>query len=1318
MIATPATTVPHPSPTCLPDLLDEQVRADPEAVAVLHGDDRLTRRELRRRARALAAHLRGLGTGPDDRVGLFAEPSGALVTGVWGILYASAAYLPLAPDYPDERLAYMIADARIRVVVAQDDLVERLGDLVPPHTRIVPLSVARAAAPVPGSAGGPRPDNLAYVIYTSGSTGRPKGVMIEHRSIVSQLRWLAATYRLAGSVILQKTPMSFDAAQWEILAPACGATVAAGAPELHRDPERILDMVQQFRVSVLQCVPTLLRALIDTDRLGTCASLRQVFTGGEALSETLAADCLRALPCELVNLYGPTECTINSSAHTVVAAQLGDGRQSVPIGRPVAGTRYLILDAERNPVPAGQVGELYIGGIQLARGYLHRPELTAERFVADPATGERIYRTGDLAAYNDDGTVRFAGRADNQVKLRGYRVELDEVRLAVEAHQWVRHAGVLVREHPRTKVAHLVAGVELNPREAALMDQGRQDAHHRSKESRLQVRTQLSHAGVRTPEELAGREAVTLPGAEPTDEQVRRVFARKTYRFFEGPPVTAGSLLALLSARPKAPDPCPLRLVGLDAFGELIRYFGQFTSPERLLPKFGYASPGALNATQLYLEIHGMWGLPPGYYYHHPVEHRLFLIARATPRPAPAVTLHFIGRHRAIAPVYTYNIREVLQIEAGHMLGLFDKLLAELGLTTVPGAHVPQVLQLLGDAAEDMYLGSYDLVPYRRPEPDGIDIYVQVHPDRGVDLPAGQYRFRDDDLARIADDLVLRKHVIAINQRVYDRASIGISLVSTARTGWRRYVDLGRTLQRLSMNDLAFGFMASGYSSETGHDLPAAQRIGNILRRCARPVGPSYFALGGRVSAAQMAGRDMKEDAVHMQGPAELIREDLAGSLPDYMVPDKVVILDRMPLTANGKTDLAALAQHITVTVPVQPFEPPHTDTQRRIAALWARSTGQDSVSIRDDFFSCGGNSLIAVTLINAVNREFGVSLPLQTIFQCPTVEQMARRLDEPDMAPASRLVPLSPARVFGGTVYCWPGLGGYPMNLRRLAGRAGRPFFGVQTHGVNAGEQPYRTIARMAAEDVRIIRQRQPYGPYTLWGYSFGTRVAVEAAYQIEQAGERVARVVLIAPGSPRVPGGAVDPDTATFDNKAYVAVLFSVFAGAISGPAAAECLATVVDEDSFCAFVHRRYPALEPSLIRRITRVVAATYDLRHTDDELARRAIKAPVTVLRTRGDHESFVDRPAARASLSPTIVDLAADHYSVLREPGVTEALAALLPARARRRVRPHVNISHTPAALTDEQHSRLVSAVTRAMTKAFGCDEGSVSIAFEAVAED
>ncbi|GAA0473065.1 amino acid adenylation domain-containing protein [Streptomyces sp. NPDC046215] len=1309
--------------------------------AVVYGRDRLTYRELLSKSEALAAHLRKLGVTRDDRVGLFVEPSLDLMVGAWGILCSGGAYLPLSPEYPEERLRYMIEDARAGMIVAQEHLREKLTELSPPGTRIVTLREVREAAESdsPGRESAPRPKDLAYVIYTSGSTGKPKGVMIEHHSVVSQMHWLRTAYGLGpGTAVLQKTPMSFDAAQWEILAPACGGKVVMGDPGVYRDPEGLIETVVEHGVTALQCVPTLLQALLETEELGRCTSLRHVFSGGEALSRNLAVQVLDALPgCDLINLYGPTECTINASAFTVDRDRVGEGAGAVPIGSPVHRTRYHILDANLAPVGAGEIGELYIGGVQLARGYLDRPELTAERFIESPFPGEtRLYRTGDLASWNDDGTVQFAGRADGQIKLRGFRVELDEIRLAIEAHDWVKNAAVLVKDDRRTGFQNLIACVELSPKEAALMDQGRHGAHHQSKESKLQVRAQLSNAGTREPEELADKPVVVLPGAEPEALQRRRVFARKTYRFFEGGDVSRDDILRLLGRETAGAPPRSPGDLTMGELGEILRYFGQYRSPERLLPKYGYASPGSLYATQMYLELSGICGLRSGHYYYHPLDHRLVLIRDLPEADGPRFRVHFMGKKRAIEPVYKNNIQEVLAIETGHMVGLFDEVLPEYGLGTGEPAELdPAVANLLECAAEDYRLGTVEILPLdaHRPGP-APDICVQAHPGKVTDLAAGQYRYRQGTLERISDDIVRKKDVIAINQRVYDRSQFGISVLSRPERGWLAYVDLGRALQRLQMNDQGLGFMSSGYSSETGNDLSAAKRIAAVLRARGDRVGPSYFFVGGRVSPAQIRSEGMKEDVVHMQGPAEMIKEDLATFLPDYMVPNKVVVLDRLPLTANGKIDVNALrADDRTDTdFADRPFIPPRTRTEKRIGDIWKKLMKRDAVSVGDDFFASGGNSLIAVSLINRINKTFASSLPLQALFESPTVEQLARRVDGDTAAVSSRLVRLRDEGA-KSPVLCWPGLGGYPMNLRLLATRLDidRPFYGVQAHGINQGEVPYATIAEMAAEDIKAIKQLQPTGPYTLWGYSFGARVAFEAAHQLEQSGERVENLFLIAPGSPEV--RAVDAEVhgnePSYRNPAFVTILFSVFAGTISGPLLEECLRQATDDESFAAFIGTAFSGLDTELVKRIVRIVRRTYEFTYTFRELAERRIKAPITLFKAQGDDYSFIENSSDFSAQAPTVITLRTDHYGLLRDPDVDELLQAVrrrlqeqkqdqYQEKEREIALPHVNIKHFPVALSEERESALVAAVTRAVQSAFECEEGVISIALEPVEQD
>ena len=1271
---------------CLPDLLAQQAAERPDATAVVFRSDRLSYRRLHESSRDLGAGLAGLGIGADDCVGLFTEPSLDLMIGAWGILAAGAAYLPLSPDYPEDRLRYMIEDSGTSVIVTQRHLRDRLLSLAPPGVRVVtaddapPGGPAAAAPAVPPAA--PRGEHLAYVIYTSGSTGRPKGVMIEHRAIAGQLRWLSSCGHLGRKVsVLQKTPMSFDAAQWEILAPATGARVVMGEPGCYRDPQALIETVKAHGVTALQCVPTLLQALLDTEEFGACTSLRRVFSGGEALTHKLARDFFHELPgVSLVNLYGPTETTINATAHQVDPDDLGGGDScTVPIGVPVDGVSAYVLDESRAPVDIGEPGELYLGGPQVARGYLGRPEQTAERFVPSPFGPEqRLYRTGDVCLWNPDGTLQFAGRTDNQVKLRGYRVELEEVAARIEEHTWVRRAAAIVTDDARTGHRALVACVELNPKTAAVMDQGSHGGHHQSKASKLQVKAQLSNPGLRESEELAGRPVTALPGRAGTPEQRRETFARKTYRFYEGGQVTREDLLALLAPRPVPTRSRPPAELPPGELGEILRWFGQFHSEERLLPKYSYASPGALYATQLYLESGGgVAGIAAGVHYYHPVDHTLVRVGDGTGHcPDGGLLVHFLGKRRAIEPVYRNNILEVLEFETGHMLGVFEEVLPAHGLTIAPVGLLAPVKDVLDVAAEDHYLGTFGITANDgRARQDPTELFVQAHPDRVEGLPGGQYRYRNGELEPFGPDLIEARHVIAINQGVYARAAFGISAVSRAPEPWLEYISLGAKLHHLQRTP-GFGFMSSGYSSKTGHPLPAARRLDDILGARSVSTGASYFFLGGRVSDEQVAGEGMYEDSVHTKGPAEMIRDELTQSLPDFMLPNRVLVLDALPLTANGKIDAKALAAvpEVTFAQRTGPYAPPVTPTEKWLAEAWGAALKYQDVSVEDEFFGCGGNSLISVALINRINREYGTRLPLQTFFDTPKLRDLAARIDgdrDRDGAgsasvPASRLIPLAREGALG-PVFCWPGLGGYPMNLRLLGRESAaldRPFFGVQAHGINAGESPYPTIREMAAADLAEIRRSRPGGPYTLWGYSFGARVAFEAAWQLEQAGEEVERLFLICPGNPQVrqPAGEVRGREASWANPAYVTILFSVFAGTIEGPALDACLAATRDEAGFVSFIGELLPDLDQETVRRITRIVGTTYEFDYTFHELTERTVRAPITLFKARGDDYSFIETHTGYSTRPPTVVDLDGDHYSVLKPHGIAELVSAIRTA--------------------------------------------------------
>ena len=435
------TSTDYPRQQCIHGLFETQVELTPDAVAVIFEDEQLTYGELNRRANQVAHYLRERGVGPEVRVGIIMERSVEMLVGLLGILKVGAAYVPLDPMYPQERLAFMLEDAEVPVLLTQQHLLESL----PVHgAEVVCLDTdwkAIARESEENLVGGATADNLAYVIYTSGSTGKPKGVQISHRALVNFLTSMRLQPGLAShDTLLAVTTLSFDIAGLELYLPLCvGARLVVASREVASDGVRLSERLSD--ATVMQATPATWRLLLEAGWQGS--ERLKILCGGEALSRELANQLLER-SAVLWNLYGPTETTIWSAAHKV---EFNSG--PVPIGRPIANTQFYLLDRHLQPVPIGVPGELYIGGAGLAQGYLHRPELTAERFIVNPFSAEagaRLYKTGDLARYLPSGEIEYLGRLDHQVKIRGFRIELGEVEAVLAGHKSVAENVVVTRE--------------------------------------------------------------------------------------------------------------------------------------------------------------------------------------------------------------------------------------------------------------------------------------------------------------------------------------------------------------------------------------------------------------------------------------------------------------------------------------------------------------------------------------------------------------------------------------------------------------------------------------------------------------------------------------------------------------------------------------------------------------------------------------------------------------------------------------------------------------------------------------------------------
>jgi amino acid adenylation domain-containing protein len=449
------TEVDYPRHSTITELFAQQAARTPDAIALASGDCTLSYRALDESSNRLAHHLKSLGVMPETLVGVAIERSETLVVSLLAILKAGGAYVPLDPSYPKDRLSWIIEDSCMSVLLTTTATRKRIpsgGN----HLKIVdaddPAIAQESAQTVHSDAAS---SNLAYVIYTSGSTGKPKGVMVENRNVVNFFTGMDRAIGCEPGVWLAVTSVSFDISVLELLWTLCrGFKVAVHGDE---GPGTIADEIGRHRVTHLQMTPSLARMLtLDARAFAALGSLRQMLLGGEAVPASLIHHLREKFNGEIHNMYGPTETTIWSTTFRV--EEVGN---AVSIGKPIANTQIFLLDAERNPVAAGEVGELFIGGDGVARGYWNRPDLTAERFISIPSLAEqRIYRTGDLARYQPDGNIEFLGRADFQIKLRGHRIEPGEIESLLEGCSGIRQAVIVVREDregDKRLVAYLVA---------------------------------------------------------------------------------------------------------------------------------------------------------------------------------------------------------------------------------------------------------------------------------------------------------------------------------------------------------------------------------------------------------------------------------------------------------------------------------------------------------------------------------------------------------------------------------------------------------------------------------------------------------------------------------------------------------------------------------------------------------------------------------------------------------------------------------------------------------------------------------------------
>jgi amino acid adenylation domain-containing protein len=989
----------YPRDRTIAQLFEEQVEKAPDAVALEFAGQSLSYAELNRRANQLARHLRSLGVARGTLVGLCVERSPEMVAGLLGILKAGAAYVPLDPDYPRERLAFMARDSGVSWVLTQAPLRAALPEsaqalcldedwgLIAGQGQDNPPPVGTAAS-------------LAYVMYTSGSTGVPKGVRVTQRNIARLVKNTDFMRLDAGEVFLQLAPLSFDASTLELWGPLLnGGRLALMAPG-KQSLEAIGAAIRRHGVTSLWLTAGLFHLMAE-ERLEDLRPLRQLLAGGDVLSVPQVRKVLRELPgCRLINGYGPTENTTFTCCYTIPADWQGD---SVPIGRPIANTQAYLLDGRRQPVPIGVPGELHAGGDGVADGYHQRPELTAEKFIANPFGEGRLYRTGDRARWLADGRIEFLGRLDHQVKIRGFRIEPGEIEAVLAAHPEVRECLVLAREdQPGDK--RLVAYVA--PARAHGQSQGEFVEEWRGEyESLWQHKLDTQDMTFRVSDWDSSYPGQPIPAAaieEWIEGAVADILALQPRRVLE---IGCGTGLILVRVAPRCE-----RYIGADFSAVALRHLaavkastpglGHVELLQRAADDFSGLEDGSFDV----VVINSVVQYFPGIDYLRAVLEGAVRMLRPGGRVYVGDVRDFTlqGAHSASVELYKAadGVRRAELAQRARQRSLEEEeLLVDPAFfhalaRTLPNVAGADISLKRGGHHNELTRFRYQAIlraadikaPVEAPplatswrpaewRVEAVREYLRNSAPRRLllrDVPNARLTGELSILAWLEDEhdesaAELREQLAQPPQAAIDPAAL-----------WALGAELGY--------GVAIGYAGSG---APGH-------MDVIFQR-----GEPYPAIPAPPGFQPKPWPDYGNDPLldrfrRTQLPA--LREHLKERLPDYMVPAAFVALDHLPLTPNGKVDRQALpAPILEASAGGHAKVAPRTPTEEALAALWRETLGLPTVGVHDNFFDLGGHSLTATQIVSRIRATLASGFRLQNFFTFPTIAEIAHRIEELD---------------------------------------------------------------------------------------------------------------------------------------------------------------------------------------------------------------------------------------------------------------------------------------------------------------------------------
>jgi amino acid adenylation domain-containing protein len=1021
-----ATQVVYPRSVLLHQLFEDQVRRTPGATALIYDDESLTYTQLNAKANQLAHFLRERGIGPDQLVGICVERSLEMVIGLLGVLKAGGAYVPLDPGYPAERLSYMLENASPKVLLIQKRLKSKLpatfGDVLALDEQWSDLVEPQPTDNLAAAAIGLTARHLAYVIYTSGSTGRPKGAMNEHRAVVNRLQWMQDTYRLGpGDRVLQKTPFSFDVSVWEFFWPLLtGARLVIARPEGHKDPDYLRQLIESTGITALHFVPSMLQSFLEQHRARQCSSIRQLVCSGEALTAALQRKCFECLPgARLSNLYGPTEAAVDVTAWECRA---DDTNSRVPIGNPIANLRMYVLDQRRHPVPIGVTGELYIGGIGLGRGYLNRPDLTAERFLADPFSHDpdaRLYKTGDLGRWRPGGAIEYLGRNDSQVKVRGLRIELGEIEGQLLGHPGVREAVVIAREDvPGEKrlAAYVVA------RQMSELDTGANEVSRKLRQEVVDNWEKLYEETYAAPGLAGGPSFVSwnssytgepIPESEMqewVDSTVARIKALAPQNVLE---IGCGVGLLVQHIAPTCPtyvatDFSAFALQSLKQWMEHrselkhVTLLRRSASELRDLEAASFDTIVLNSVVQYFPDIAYFVAVlkqvarllrPGGHIFLGDLRHlgllETFHTAVQLSKAGPTVTVRQLKSRIARAMAHEKEL-------------LIDPQLFRVLPQIVPGLNATYVQLKGGRAINELTRYRYDVVLHAGLRPTGAAaVYETLEWSTSI-------RSSCELQAVLAERRFPALRIVSIpNLRLgKDPVSHALIRLSPAQAGVAEIRQKVETLplEGLHPEDVRHWGEMYGYHVTVSWDPRNLLQCFEVELLQQGRSAPSATARPDESDTLTRHESDtLKSLAAYANDPLERnfrqqliprLRQHLGAHLPDYMVPAYWMVLPQLPLSPNGKLDRDALPIPQGRPEEVGAYVEPQTELERALKEIWAEVLRIERLGALDNFFELGGHSLLGVKLVARIAQCFDLKLPVVAVFQHPTIRQMANAME------------------------------------------------------------------------------------------------------------------------------------------------------------------------------------------------------------------------------------------------------------------------------------------------------------------------------------